>query len=336
MSIKRKRVLDAIAHKQTDIVPWNFELTPGAVENIQKLTGYEDAFNFLGNHMLRVKYKKNTKLANGNEKDIFGVEWMAAEDGGDVGIIAEYPLEEDEFGDYQFPQIHKEFASAVCDQLEADQKDHYTMFSITMGYFERSWSLRGMENILVDMIINEEFSFQIYENILNHHLELLDTVLDRDFDAVYFGDDWGQQRGSIMGPAMWRKYIKPGFKEMFDKVKSKGKQIVLHSCGDIEAFFPDLIEMGLDVYNTMQPEIYDLKKIKQEYGRDLTFYGGISTQQFLPFASVEETREKTKEILDIMYRDGGYILSPTHTATPDIPAENLLAMIEVAKSVTIK
>ena len=334
MNNRRRRVIDAITHKQTDLVPCNFEMTPGAVENVRRLTGCEDAFEYLENHMLRVKYKKNTKLNNGNEKDLFGVSWMASKDGGDVGIISEYPLEEDEFGDYQFPRVKKDFAAEICDQLEADEKEHFTMFSITMGYFERSWSLRGMENIMVDMCINEEFTYQLYEKILDHHLELLDTVLDRDFDAVYFGDDWGQQRGSIMGPNMWRKYIKPGFKEMFEKVKSKGKYVVLHSCGDIEEFFPDLIDMGLDVYNTVQPEIYDLQKIKQEYGRDLTFYGGISTQQFLPFATVEQVKEKTKEILDIMYRDGGYILSPTHTATPDIPAENLLAMIETAKSYT--
>ncbi len=331
MSNRRDRVIDAISHKQTDLVPWNFELTPGAVDNLRRLTGCDDAFEYLENHMLRIKYKKNIKLENGNEKDLFGVEWMASKDGGDVGIIAGYPLEEDEFGDYQFPEVKKDFASEICSQLEADKKEHFTMFSITMGYFERSWSLRGMEDIMVDMCINEEFTYQLYQKILDHHLELLDTVLDRDFDAVYFGDDWGQQRGSIMGPNLWRKYIKPGFKEMFEKVKSKGKYIVLHSCGDIEEFFPDLIDMGLDVYNTVQPEIYDLKKIKQEYGKDLTFYGGISTQQFLPFAAPDQVREKTKEILDIMYRDGGYILSPTHTATPDIPAENLLAMIETAK-----
>lgn len=334
MSSKRKRVLDAISHKQTDMIPWNFELTPGAVDNIKSFTGCEDAFTYMDNHMLRAKYKKNRKLANGNEVDLFGVEWMAAEDGGDVGIIAKYPLEDDEFGDYQFPRIDKEFAGRVCDQLEADQKEHFTMFSITMGYFERSWSLRGMEDIMVDMCINEEFTFQLYQKILDHHLELLDTVLDRDFDAVYFGDDWGQQQGSIMGPNMWRKYIKPGVKELFEKIKSKGKHIVLHSCGDIEAFFPDLIDMGLDVYNTVQPEIYDLRRIKQEYGKDLTFYGGVSTQQFLPFATADDVKEKTREILGIMFRDGGYILSPTHTATPDIPAENLLAMIEVAKNYT--
>ena len=332
MKEKRKRVIDAIHHRQTELVPWNFELTPGAAENIKKLTGCQDAFRYLDNHMLRVKYKKNTKLSSGEEMDLFGVTWKASQDGGDVGIISDYPMKEDCFDGYQFPKVDKAFANKVCDRLEEDEKEHFTMFSITMGYFERSWSLRGMENIMVDMCLNEEFTSTLYDKILEHHLELLDTVLDRDFDAVYFGDDWGQQKGSIMGPNMWRKYIKPGIQEIFSKIKSKGKYIVLHSCGDIEEFFPELIDMGLDVYNTVQPEIYDLKKLKQEYGKDLTFYGGISTQQFLPFAGAEEVRKKTREILDIMFREGGYILSPTHTATPDIPAENIIAMVETAKN----
>ena len=87
----------------------------------------------------------------------------------------------------------------------------------------------------------------------------------------------------------------------------------------------------MDVYNTVQPEIYSLKDLKKEYGKDLTFYGGISTQQFLPFADVKEVREKTKEVLDVMMRGGGYILSPTHAVTPDIPVENVLALVETGR-----
>ena len=94
---------------------------------------------------------------------------------------------------------------------------------------------------------------------------------------------------------------------------------------------PDLIEMGVDVYNTVQPEIYDLDLLKREYGQDLTFYGGISTQQFMPFATPEETKIKTREVIEKMAGHGGYILSPTHAVTPDIPVENVEAMIEAAK-----
>ena len=329
---KRERVINSIHHKESDVTPWNFELTEQAFAKIQEYGKCEDANAFMENHMLRVKYKQNEKLENGYERDIFGVLWQKSKDGGDVGNIVDHPMKEDEMGSYKFPEIRKGFAEDICDQLEANPRDVFTMFSITMGYFERTWSLRGMENILMDMCLNEEFTETLFAGILEHHMELLDCILDRNFDAVYIGDDWGQQKGSIMGPNLWRKFIKPGMTKMFEKIKNKGKYIVLHSCGDIREMLPDLIDMGLDVYNTVQPEIYDLQELKNEFGKDLTFYGGISTQQFLPYASEEEVKEMTKKVLDIMHQGGGYILSPTHAATPDIPVENLLAMIEVAKN----
>ena len=297
--MRRERVINSIRHKDSDIVPWNFELTEGIASMVKEYGACEDANVYLDNHMQRIKYKQNEKLENGYERDIFGVLWQKSKDGGDVGNIVEYPLKEDEIGDYQFPEVREDFAARICDRLEANPRDEFTMFSITMGYFERTWSLRGMENVLMDMCLNEKFTESLYAGILEHHMKLLDCILDRNFDAVYIGDDWGQQKGLIMGPRLWRKFIKPGMAQMFEKIKSKGKYIVLHSCGDIQEILSDLIEMGLDVYNTVQPEIYDLKGLKKEFGKDLTFYGGISTQQFLPFASAEEVKEMTKRVLTV-------------------------------------
>ena len=131
---------------------------------------------------------------------------------------------------------------------------------------------------------------------------------------------------------MWRKYIKPGMIRIFDKVKSAGKYIVLHSCGDLREIMGDLVDMGLDVYNTVQPEIYDLATLKRNYGADLTFYGGISTQQFLPFATPKQCRALANETLQIMGKGGGYIFSPTHSVTADIPADNVLALVEAVRN----
>ena len=206
------------------------------------------------------------------------------------------------------------------------------MFSITMGYFERLWSLFSMEEALINMITEEEMVLEVLSKVEEHHHKLLDIVLEYDeIESVYFGDDWGQQKGLIMGPDLWRKLIKPGVKRIFEHIKSKNKYIVLHSCGDLREIMGDLIEMGVDVYNTVQPEIYDLDQLKREYGNDLTFYGGISTQQFMPFATPEEVKIKTREVIEKLAKGGGYILSPTHAVTPDIPVENVEAMIEVAK-----
>jgi uroporphyrinogen decarboxylase len=135
-----------------------------------------------------------------------------------------------------------------------------------------------------------------------------------------------------MNPNTWRLFIKPQLKRMFDLIKSRGKSICLHSCGNISAILGDLIEIGLDIYQTVQPEIYDLAAIKKEYGASLTFYGAISTQRDLPFKPAGEITRIVKETMRILGSGGGYIAAPTHRITPDVPADNILAMIDAFKN----
>lgn len=324
----RQRVIDAINHKQPDKTPWHIDLTQKFIVKYG-LGGADNVEQMLGNHLYKEKYKSNVKISTNEENDIFGATWKKGIDE-DIGIVTGFPLL-DKNAPYKMPAIKKEFAAGLCQKLEADELGRFRMFALTMLFFERAWSLRGMENVLVDMCLDESYTHALFESILNHHLELLDFVLEYDYEGVFFGDDWGQQIGLIMGPDMWRKYIKPGMTKIFDKVKSKGKFVILHSCGDLREIMGDLVDMGLDVYNTVQPEIYDLATLKREYGRDLTFYGGISTQQFLPYANVQECKDLAKATLDIMSKDGGYIFAPTHYATDDIPLENIMALIEVVK-----
>lgn len=326
----RQRIIDAIRHKDGAAVPWNIEITGQFADNLRAQTGCDDCEKALRNHMLRIKYKKNRIDANGEEIDLFGVKWMRGADGGDVGVVSEYPLQHMSVDDYVFPGIDTDLALSVCRALEAET-ERFTMFSITMGFFERAWSLMGMEDALVSMAMEDDDIQKVFDGVLEHHLKLLDVALPHAFDALYFGDDWGQQQGLIMGPKYWRQYIKPGVAKIFAKARAAGKMIVLHSCGDLREIMGDLVEIGVDVYNTVQPEIYDLKELKREYGKDLTFYGGISTQQFLPAASREETKAMAMEVLKTMGRGGGYILSPTHAVTPDIPVDNILAIVEAGE-----
>ena len=325
----KQLVIDAVNHKESGVIPYNIELTAGFIENVKKRYGCADVDDFLGNSMTRTKYKRNRVLDNGDEVDIYGVVWQKSEDGGDVGNVRSYPME-DGGAPYTFPDVDDTAVKNALEKIKAETK-RFRMFGVTMSFFERSWSLRGMENILMDMLLDEKKAFALYESIEEHISAVLDEALEHDFEALYIGDDWGQQQGLIMGPECFRKYIKPGMSRLMDKAKRKGKTVVLHSCGDLREIMGDLIDMGVDVYNTVQPEIYDLKELKREYGRDITFYGGISTQQFLPFAGASEVRDMTLRVLDIMAKDGGYILSPTHAVTPDIPPENILAMIEASK-----
>jgi uroporphyrinogen decarboxylase len=132
-----------------------------------------------------------------------------------------------------------------------------------------------------------------------------------------------------MGPKFWRTFIKPRMAKMYSRAKNAGRYVLQHSCGDIYEIFPDVIEIGLDVYNTFQPEIYDIARVKKEFGQNLSFWGGISTQQVLPYASPEEVKRITREIMGIMGVGGGYIVAPTHAVPGDVPPENLVALVEV-------
>jgi uroporphyrinogen decarboxylase len=187
----------------------------------------------------------------------------------------------------------------------------------------------GMENVLVSMVANPEELEILYDRICDYYLNLLDIALEYDIDGVYFGDDWGQQSGLIMGPHYWRRFIKPRMARLYGRVKSKGKYVFQHSCGDCHEIFPDLIEIGLDCYQTFQPEIYDIEMMKKLYGSRLTFWGGISVQRCLPFMSPEEVKSETIRIINMLRDGGGLIVAPTHAITDDVPPQNMLAMFDV-------
>lgn len=135
-----------------------------------------------------------------------------------------------------------------------------------------------------------------------------------------------------MGPRLWRRFIKPRVAVMYARAKQAGKYVMQHSCGAIQELFPDLIDMGLDIFNTFQPEVMDVNFCKREYGRHLTFYGGISTQQVLPRVSPGELREVIKRMIALVGKDGGYIVAPTHAIPRDVSPENIVTFIETVQA----
>ncbi|MEE9602270.1 MAG: hypothetical protein V3V75_03130, partial [Thermoguttaceae bacterium] len=188
MMTPRQRVFRALAHD--DGLPWQIDLTTAFAEKLCSSRDCSDPELYLGNHLVRAKYKANEIMPDGRERDLFGVTWEADPGGGDVGVVSGFPMRETtSFDDYSLPEVRHDFASELCDRLEQRAGDRFTMFSLTMCFFERAWSLRGMENILMDMAMDEKFAQELFDRIEGHHMELLDAVLDRDFDGVYLGDD---------------------------------------------------------------------------------------------------------------------------------------------------
>ena len=334
---KRERVIKALSFEETDIVPYTVGFT---AEEHKKVSDYLNDPNFaekIDNHIEGCYYSGFSQNASANlkpgyVKDDFGVIWNRSGPDKDIGVLDNLVMPEPDMRHYPFPDIDLRPLRQSFESFSQNKNDVFFNGSVGFSMFERAWTLRGMENLLSDMLLEPIFVHELMDTICDFNMKIVDLALTYNIDGFHFGDDWGQQSGLIMGPAHWRTFIKPRMARMFTKVKAKGKFVSLHSCGDISEIFPDLIEIGLDCYQTFQPEIYDIKQVKEKYGGKLSFWGGISTQQMLPYETPEGVRQKTIEIIKIMKKGGGYIAAPTHAMPADIPPENVIALLDVLEN----
>ncbi len=327
-------VKKAILHEESDYIPYNIELTREVEARLETEMGLKAGgfFEWAGNHIEKCGFETGETIRPGFYKDEYGVVWDRSGQDKDIGIMAGVIFPEPEIDLYAFPSVDRAGIEAKCQKFLAVERDTYKFAKIGTTLFERAWSLRGFENLFMDFMLEESFSHALLERIADRNIEILDVVLRYDFDGVYFGDDYGQQTSLLMSPDTWRKFIKPQLKRMFDLIKSKGKSVCLHSCGNIYAILGDLIDIGLDVYQTVQPEIYDLQSLNKEFGSSLAFYGAISTQRDLPYKDAGEIKSIVKETMRVLGSGGGYIAAPTHRITGDVPVDNILAMIDAFKN----
>ena len=327
-------VKKAILHEESGYIPYNIELTREVETQLETQMGLERGgfLEWAGNHIEKCGFETGETIRPGFYRDEYGVIWDRSGQDKDIGIIANVTFQEPEIDLYTFPPVDRIGIEATCRKFLETERDTYKFAKLGTTLFERAWSLRGFENLFMDFMLEESFSHALLEKIADRNIEILDVALGYDFDGVYFGDDYGQQTSLLMSPDTWRKYIKPQLKRMFGLIKSKGKSVCLHSCGNIYAILGDLIEIGLDVYQTVQPEIYDLQALKKEFGSSLAFYGAVSTQRDLPYKNAEEIRNIISETMRVLGSGGGYIAAPTHRITGDVPVENILAMIDAFKN----
>jgi uroporphyrinogen decarboxylase len=247
----------------------------------------------------------------------------------DIGTVCNRLVTPDTLSEYTFPDPHD---SCRYSSYDADIKAHpdkIVFADLGFSLFERAWILAGMENVLAGMIGDPEFVHGLLDRILDYNLEIIRNACRHDIDAMRFGDDWGAQNGLIMGPDLWREFIKPRISRMYRLTKEMDKYVIIHCCGKVEEIIPDFIELGVDLFNPFQPEVMDIYGVKERYGKDISFFGGMSTQATLPFGTVHEVREESKRLLDKIGRDGGYVASPAHDIPPDARPENIAAMLDI-------
>ena len=237
----------------------------------------------------------------------------------------------DELNKFPWPNVDMWDYSDIETQIDANSD--MAVYGHSRGIFEIAHFMRGMDNFLMDLAADVDFACALMDHIKDYLLERAKLILEAGkgkFDIFEYNDDIASQNSLFISPDMWRKLIKPRLAQFCDLYHSYGAKVKYHSCGSVYPLIPDLIEIGVDILNPVQPLAKDMNPfdLKREFGSRLSFDGGIDIQDLLPNGSIEQVRRHTRRMIDIVGKNGGYILSGSHYIQADTPLENVIAIIE--------
>ena len=317
-------------------VPYNLPLSPVARRRLEDFYETNDVERTLdlpirmtGPVSIKPLYASAKKFGP-RIRDEFGVEWTTNEI--DRGVPVGPCLTEPDLTGYTFPDPAAEYR---FEPLGRWCEKHAFQFTIICAgdLWERATFMCGMERLLSWVALEPAFVRSLLERLTENILRTMEILFDRfAFDCIALSDDYGTQRSLLISPDAWRKLVKPHLATIFSAAKAAGKTLFLHSCGNVRAVVPDLVELGLDILHPVQPEAMDTAELKREFGRELTFCGGLSTQDLLVNGSPQAVRDEVHRLKDELGAGGGYILEPGITIQADVPVENIVAIIEAARA----
>ena len=228
--------------------------------------------------------------------------------------------------DANIPQMYE----GCAESLAANANGRYTVAGWAFCFYERMWSLRGMENILCDFYEHPKAMHRLMDALCDFH----ETVIRRageeiKVDAISTTDDIGMQTGPMFSPAIFKEFFKPRYKRLIDAAHDHNMHFWLHTCGDVRLFMDDFLEIGLDVIHPIQKYTMNEPEIAERFGGKIAFWAGMDVQQVLPWGTPEEVREEVRFMIDTYDRpDGGCLITAGNGITPDNPIENLRAFFD--------
>lgn len=349
----RERVLAALSRQEPDRCPMQISFTPEFAARLRQELRLEDrdAHNphgggntyalerALGEDMLltSVGWANSYYQGEGDYTDEWGIGWKSHPyrtrfGAGSYTEIASHPLADDAAVEtYRPPDPHRPELYAEAARVLETYRDEYWIVGVTVTtIFETAWALRGLERLLLDFAENPELAEQILDIPFRYHLAAARWLTQMGVDMIWCGDDVGTQAGMLISPAAWRRLLKPRLARFIAELKgiNPALKVAYHSDGNILPIIPELIEIGVDVLNPIQPACMDPALVKREFGRDLCFWGTIDEQHTLPFGTPADVRAEVRERLRTVGAGGGLILGPTHHVQLDTPMENFRALVE--------
>jgi len=343
----KERVQIALSHKEPDRVPVSADFVPEVAAALEKRLGIDDYYEMsvsLGNDMLDTIVGIATSFyrepdENGEYVCQWGNSWKYfANNFGSYTEVVKHALANDTDGSllaaYQIPDpLEDSQYDKLREIIKKYGETHFICGSLACSIFEASWYTAGLVNVLERMAFDPAYTNALFDKMMEFPLKAGPKMIDLGVDMIWLGDDVGMQHRMMMSPDTWREYLKPRMAKLISTFKNYKPEVKVayHSCGFIKPIIPDLIEIGLDVLNPIQPMAMDPAEIKKEFGDKLSFWGSICIQNTLPNGSALDIQNEVKLRMETIGKGGGLILGPAHNVQPDTSVDNILTFYEAAK-----
>jgi uroporphyrinogen decarboxylase len=238
--------------------------------------------------------------------------------------------------EYSFPDPRDPSRYILAEKdIARFNEEYFIIGDCEVTIFAMARQLLGMEKFLIDMMLQEPYLDKLYSKAYNWSLGIATELVNRGVDAIWFGDDFGTQDSLIMDLEMWRQIFKPIYRKLFNTIKMINPEliIIMHSDGAVAPLLPDLIEIGVNVFNPVQPGVpgHDPQDLQDQFGKNLSFFGAIDQQYLIPKGTPMEIEADVREKIDILGKGGGYMIAPAHILQADTPVENVEAFINAVK-----
>jgi len=345
----KQRVLTALSHRTPDRTPCNYLGTPEINQvllNHFQTDSMDTVLDRLGVDLRVIEPvyigPELRKWPDGRFETLWGhVRKPVVNQAGTYNESVEFPYAKfqsvEEVRNFRWPRASWFDYSVLTAQCE-----RYKDFAIVYG---ATWMMdllngtsygRGVEQIMYDLALEDPVGLECMSQRFQSCIEISQAAFRMAGDKIdifWIGDDLGTQKGLVISPAMFRKHFFDKLKAFCDLGHQYGAKVMMHSCGSTRKLWPDLIDAGVDIYDTVQPEASDMnpESLKREFGEQICFHGTISTQKTLPFGSPEEVKNEVLQRIRTVGKNGGLILAPAHNIQPDTPLENILAMYETVR-----
>lgn len=355
----RERVLTALQHEEPDRCPMQISFTPEFASRLRKDMGLTDA-DFHNPHgggntyvieraldedMLLTSvgwansyYATEQYSQDGlTYTDEWGITWRNSPYQTQFGRgyyteIVGHPLADDSaISSYRPPDPHRPELYTEAERVIKTYKDEYWIVGVTVTtIFETAWALRGYQQTLLDFALDPDLIETLFDIPFHYHLTAAKKLVELGVDMIWCGDDIGAQNMMLISPETWRKHLKPRMATFISTLKTINPKlkVAYHSDGNIAPIIPELIEIGLDVLNPLQPRSMDPAEIARKYSDKLCFWGSIDEQYTLPYGSPAEVEAEVVSRLKTLGKNGGLIVGPTHHVQLDTPLENFWAMVK--------